>query len=155
VPEPLHRQTIAAWAGDFLDTAAFHSLPAPAKEYAEEILPAFLAKACEVRDVAPADIEEADLKPALLDGVGALALPASVRAHVPELCAAFLGELETQGRLGGGRALGRFVRALRAAYDERTAETTKPIRNPGARIGRNDPCPCGSGRKFKRCCMRR
>lgn len=23
-----------------------------------------------------------------------------------------------------------------------------------ARIGRNDPCPCGSGRKYKRCCLR-
>jgi hypothetical protein len=23
----------------------------------------------------------------------------------------------------------------------------------GSRIGRNDPCPCGSGRKFKRCCI--
>ena len=25
----------------------------------------------------------------------------------------------------------------------------------GTRVGRNDPCPCGSGRKFKRCCGRR
>ena len=25
---------------------------------------------------------------------------------------------------------------------------------PGARPGRNDPCPCGSGRKFKNCCGR-
>jgi hypothetical protein len=24
-----------------------------------------------------------------------------------------------------------------------------------AGVGRNDPCPCGSGRKFKRCCARR
>jgi uncharacterized protein YecA (UPF0149 family) len=23
-----------------------------------------------------------------------------------------------------------------------------------AQAGRNDPCPCGSGRKFKRCCLR-
>lgn len=23
---------------------------------------------------------------------------------------------------------------------------------PGARIGRNDPCHCGSGKKFKKCC---
>jgi hypothetical protein len=23
----------------------------------------------------------------------------------------------------------------------------------GFRVGRNEPCPCGSGRKFKRCCM--
>lgn len=26
--------------------------------------------------------------------------------------------------------------------------------NPETKIGRNDQCPCGSGRKFKRCCMR-
>jgi uncharacterized protein len=27
-----------------------------------------------------------------------------------------------------------------------------PVRYPG--VGRNDPCPCGSGRKFKKCCGR-
>ncbi|MBI1851531.1 MAG: SEC-C domain-containing protein [Planctomycetes bacterium] len=21
-----------------------------------------------------------------------------------------------------------------------------------AKVGRNDPCPCGSGKKFKKCC---
>jgi len=26
---------------------------------------------------------------------------------------------------------------------------------PGAKIGRNDPCPCGSGKKYKHCCMNR
>ncbi|MBM4089401.1 MAG: preprotein translocase subunit SecA [Planctomycetes bacterium] len=30
-----------------------------------------------------------------------------------------------------------------------------PIRNRGKRVGRNDPCPCNSGKKFKNCCMRR
>jgi preprotein translocase subunit SecA len=30
----------------------------------------------------------------------------------------------------------------------------EPIRNKGERVGRNDPCPCGSGKKFKNCCMR-
>jgi preprotein translocase subunit SecA len=29
------------------------------------------------------------------------------------------------------------------------------IRNRGQRVGRNDPCPCGSGRKYKQCCMRK
>jgi preprotein translocase subunit SecA len=28
----------------------------------------------------------------------------------------------------------------------------EPIRNTGQRVGRNDPCPCGSGKKFKNCC---
>ncbi len=30
-----------------------------------------------------------------------------------------------------------------------------PIRNRGERVGRNAPCPCGSGKKFKQCCMRK
>ena len=31
------------------------------------------------------------------------------------------------------------------------AEAPKPVR-AGAKIGRNDPCPCGSGKKYKKCC---
>jgi len=27
-----------------------------------------------------------------------------------------------------------------------------PYRNPFKDVGRNDPCPCGSGKKFKKCC---
>ena len=30
----------------------------------------------------------------------------------------------------------------------------EPIRNKGAKVGRNDPCPCGSGKKYKNCHMR-
>ena len=35
-------------------------------------------------------------------------------------------------------------------------ETTnhEPIRNEGPKVGRNDPCPCGSGKKYKNCCGR-
>ena len=25
--------------------------------------------------------------------------------------------------------------------------------SPQARVGRNDPCPCGSGKKYKKCCL--
>lgn len=28
---------------------------------------------------------------------------------------------------------------------------TAPVRNPMREVGRNDPCPCGSGSKFKKC----
>jgi preprotein translocase subunit SecA len=31
----------------------------------------------------------------------------------------------------------------------------KPVRRTEAKIGRNDLCPCGSGKKFKQCCMRK
>ncbi|MDR3364276.1 MAG: preprotein translocase subunit SecA [Clostridiales Family XIII bacterium] len=28
----------------------------------------------------------------------------------------------------------------------------EPVRRGGAKVGRNDPCPCGSGKKYKNCC---
>ncbi|MFA4831092.1 MAG: SEC-C metal-binding domain-containing protein [Patescibacteria group bacterium] len=30
----------------------------------------------------------------------------------------------------------------------------KPKDESGKKVGRNDPCPCGSGKKFKKCCGR-
>jgi hypothetical protein len=35
-----------------------------------------------------------------------------------------------------------------------TAPTLHPVRAHRSRVGRNDPCPCGSGLKFKKCCLR-
>ncbi|MCB0377925.1 MAG: YchJ family protein [Bdellovibrionales bacterium] len=29
---------------------------------------------------------------------------------------------------------------------------SRQITNDGPKVGRNDPCPCGSGKKFKKCC---
>ncbi|WGM39327.1 DUF1186 domain-containing protein [Caulobacter sp. NIBR1757] len=29
----------------------------------------------------------------------------------------------------------------------------EPVINPFRNVGRNDPCPCGSGRKYKKCCL--
>ena len=33
-------------------------------------------------------------------------------------------------------------------------EKAKPVVNDGPKVGRNDPCPCGSGKKYKQCCGR-
>ncbi|MER9473793.1 DUF1186 domain-containing protein [Mesorhizobium sp. M0520] len=30
---------------------------------------------------------------------------------------------------------------------------TAPVTNPWRHVGRNDPCPCGSGKKAKKCCL--
>ncbi len=30
---------------------------------------------------------------------------------------------------------------------------TGTIRNNGFKIRRNEPCPCGSGAKYKKCCL--
>ena len=28
----------------------------------------------------------------------------------------------------------------------------QPVKRAGVKVGRNDPCPCGSGKKYKKCC---
>ena len=35
---------------------------------------------------------------------------------------------------------------------EATATAVKTIVRDQPKIGRNDPCPCGSGKKYKKCC---
>lgn len=150
---PFTRDKIDNWVSDFCGGDAVRAFPGGIREFAQEVLTTFLAGACEHRGVEPEDLEEPDLKHGLINKVGRLALPASVRADAPALCAEFLTELESGGRLGGGRLLGAYVRALGGAFSNATADKAKPITRPGSRIGRNDPCPCGSGKKYKKCCM--
>jgi preprotein translocase subunit SecA len=38
---------------------------------------------------------------------------------------------------------------------EGSDQKIEPIRNRGPKVGRNDPCPCGSGKKYKNCCMKK
>ncbi len=47
--------------------------------------------------------------------------------------------------------------AQQAAESSNRGEQAKPepVRNKGPRVGRNDPCPCGSGKKYKACHMRK
>jgi uncharacterized protein YecA (UPF0149 family) len=41
------------------------------------------------------------------------------------------------------------------AFSEFTNDLMKMTddKSPKAKIGRNDPCPCGSGKKYKKCCL--
>ena len=41
-----------------------------------------------------------------------------------------------------------------AAEPSNPDDHVEPIRNLAQKVGRNDPCPCGSGKKFKNCCGR-
>ena len=52
----------------------------------------------------------------------------------------------------GREAEARAVRAeTRKAAPRRRRATVEPVRRAGPKVGRNDPCPCGSGKKYKKC----
>ena len=56
-----------------------------------------------------------------------------------------------RGRLGRRN---RRSSSRRPSTARRPTTSREPIRNRQQRVGRNDPCPCGSGKKFKNCHMR-
>lgn len=62
----------------------------------------------------------------------------------PRDSVSFHGTVETMRR---GLA-GDFDSALQEVLDD-----SQPVRRAEPKVGRNDPCPCGSGLKFKKCCQ--
>jgi hypothetical protein len=146
-------ERIEAWAADFADTPAFDALPPVDKGTAVSLATEFLRAACQAENVGPAEVGETGFRAAMFDRIPALDLPEEVRTRAPETLALFLDTLQAQGRHPGGSA---FLRALAPAYRERLRPgggvRPPPLRNEAIPIGRNDPCPCGSGRKFKKCC---
>jgi preprotein translocase subunit SecA len=78
-----------------------------------------------------------------------------------------MGDEEAQAALWAGAreshaAAITALQARQAQESEATMQTNQggetkkaePIRNVGARVSRNDPCPCGSGKKYKNCHMK-
>ena len=136
------------WAAEFAESTVFSLLPDQVKELAPVVCAEFLRRA--------RGATETDVRRVLLEELPALDLPPGMRSAVPETLGTFLDWLEDSGRLAGGRSLGRWVGALGPAYRDRCSPRgglrIPPVVKKTADIGRNDPCPCGSGRKFKKCC---
>ena len=53
----------------------------------------------------------------------------------------------------GKRFAGQFAPKLRSP-ESSPASPSAEAEVGAVKVGRNDPCPCGSGRKYKKCCMR-
>jgi preprotein translocase subunit SecA len=49
--------------------------------------------------------------------------------------------------------LSRGEEAAQRAGGETEAGKGVTVRREGKKVGRNDPCPCGSGKKYKKCCL--
>ncbi|MCS6857909.1 MAG: preprotein translocase subunit SecA [Sandaracinaceae bacterium] len=79
-------------------------------------------------------------------------LPASASTSAP------FGDGWAQGRdpKWGGRAPSQAAGMLPRTSEERGRDEAKPVpyRRQGPKIGRNDPCWCGSGKKYKHCHLR-
>ena len=131
----------------------------------------------DVRRIAQAFLEvcyeDVGKKPRLMDAGDAHAalghcLPGRMKrgdplaAHVPDVLRAFVAHLEEveivphvfELRRGLEATFGEFqeaVRTGREAHHGHQHGRQDPFVHGAAKLGRNDPCSCGSGKKYKKC----
>ena len=76
--------------------------------------------------------------------------------RIPELAYVDFSAYYTQdGREGVLHEKAEFVRSDgRWIYTRAVRLGPAPVRASGPKAGRNDPCPCGSGKKYKHCCLK-
>jgi len=83
-----------------------------------------------------------------------------MRAHFKQ--EAVLNRQSVARNLTAGHAEGASALSDAKPAEERPKQAAQapasrpaaPIRRDAAKVGRNDPCPCGSGKKYKNCCGR-
>jgi preprotein translocase subunit SecA len=80
-----------------------------------------------------------------------------VKKHTPietELVAAMARINSSGGFKKAFDRVGITESDVRTVLEEIRAGKVDPVKYEQAKVGRNDPCPCGSGKKFKKCCGR-
>jgi tetratricopeptide (TPR) repeat protein len=60
---------------------------------------------------------------------------------------------QQQNRKDKAAEMSALAKQWRPAPDRpASAQPPEPVQRSSPKVGRNDPCPCGSGKKFKKCC---
>jgi preprotein translocase subunit SecA len=133
---------------DYTSSEHFLFIDAPLKEYTEQLLNHFCTAISE--PVTIATIETA------LHSMARLDLPLSVRQKIPELLTAFFEFLGSSGKYPASSTWASDISVVEKGYlslfrDDGTVRGAT-FAKQYTDVGRNDPCPCGSGKKFKKCC---
>jgi len=148
----------------FLDSPRAQALSAR-REDARTVLERFLGCAYDELGKAPHLLEGDDLAEILRER-----LPAHFAARDPlaeaveEVLGAYLAFLGERAVVLHAYELGRTLAEALPAFSAVVASgaragqapvpRARPFVHRASKTGRNDPCPCGSGRKFKQCCQR-
>ncbi len=149
-PKPEMREYSAIW-----DTGATNSVITQQVVDELGLAPTGIAMVRTAADDAPRPVEAFLVNMMLPNSVGVSGLRVSKGALATQTQVLIGMDIIGQGDFAVTNLAGKTTFTFRMPSIERidfTAGTASaPLPNPKARAGRNDPCPCGSGRKYKRC----
>jgi hypothetical protein len=145
---------------DFIDeyvlSQEFLFLSSGVREHAVGLLGSF-ADSCGRRGFAPDAFSIVALEEVLMDHLARLEAPLAVRREIPGLLRGFFDYLAQSGRFPPAVAWSGWVLALEGKYRSKFRDDGsirgETFTKKYTDVNRNDPCPCGSGKKFKKCCM--
>ena len=145
----------------FLDSSHAQSLVEPGPDQVKRIASAFLSICFEELGKAPHKLDGHDMHMALGHALpGRMKRKDPLAEHVPDVLGALVAHLEETHIDVAGFELRNAIEATREEFLEtvRTGhnahhmpEKQQPLVHKAAKLGRNDPCSCGSGKKFKKC----
>jgi len=141
---------------DFIGSQQFLFVDDALKENAEGILHAFFQRA-EARGATSLETLTAKtVEAVLLQDMGNLNVPVAVKRGIPDLLEGFFSHVKSSGLFSAAGSWLVCVEALGPRFREGLREDGtlrgQTFRKNYTDVGRNDPCPCGSGKKFKKCC---
>lgn len=146
-------EQLGNWVSDFLIDDAGQNVSSTLAPHASTILKSFLANACEHQGTSPDQIGEEGIRRSFLEGIPPLDLPPTIKTEIPQILRLFLEDLGQRGRLADAQGLSALIHALTPEFQQLCDGKTPSLKRAAAKIGRNDPCPCGSGKKYKKCCL--
>ncbi len=155
---------------DFLTTTFFKKKTPSYKKNAEYITRSFLDYIFFVEHKEIRETDKAHIRHFLtFFAPQKLNLTPEKAKYVPEILVKLTAYLESEGHTRPGLQLNKTVREykkqfLAALPKKRTRQKTRAgsgsqkratkSKKTEIKVGRNDPCPCGSGKKYKKCCGR-
>ncbi len=146
-----------SFVDEFAESSYFQLLDPSVKEHAGGVITAFL-KGCRQSETRPdGSFDQQTIEMILMTKMPLLDLPGAAKQGIPGLLAAFFKFLSETASYPPAVEWEKVVESLESRYVERfrpdgsvRGETFKKNYSD---VSRNDPCPCGSGKKFKKCCM--
>jgi hypothetical protein len=139
---------------DYLSSQHYTIISGEIKEHAETIL----------QGMAYFLNEQIDTKSRLeslekvLDRLSDLSLSLKMKEEIPDLLSSYFSFVSQSGRFPEAALWENDILTLKAGFLQKFRENGsvrgKTYKKRYTDVGRNDPCPCGSGIKFKKCCMK-
>ena len=141
---------IESTVSDYCQSEYFFFLDPAMKEFAENILYLFSKKI----------FSEIDHKSVIetLEFAERLDIPIDIKREIPYLLIEFLNYCETTPFFPEASEVADFVKSQQQRYRDKFRSDGSVKGETFVKkytdVGRNDPCPCGSGKKFKKCCLK-